>query len=102
MNETFTCEICGKEESVSEKCIFDDKDLCQDCLEEYTVICQDCGRRIWNDDNAGDAEHPLCQSCYDENYTDCCSCNCLLHRSDANYQYSDEYNEYPHHILKIL
>ncbi len=96
MKETFTCEICDEKYDVSEKHFFDNEILCTNCLAEYTVVCQDCGSRIWRDDSAGNIEHPLCQSCYDENYTDCCSCDCLLHRSDANYQYSDEYNDNPY------
>lgn len=96
MKETFTCEICGREYDVSEKYFFDDEVLCLNCLEEHTVVCQDCERRIWNDDNEGNIEHPLCQRCYDENYIDCCSCDRLLHRNDANYRYSDEFNENPY------
>lgn len=87
--EKMVCSICGRELPPDECHEFDGETLCQECLDENTVICADCGNRVWNDDNAGNEDHPLCQRCYDDDYTTCTRCGALLRYSAAYYQDSD-------------
>jgi len=54
-----------------------------------TMTCSRCGRRIWNDDNAGDDDTPLCQSCYDRFYTVCDRCGRTILEDDAYYEDDD-------------
>lgn len=46
------CALCGQAIKGGDYEELDDQLLCQDCLEEHTLLCTECGGRIWNDDNA--------------------------------------------------
>ena len=87
---TFTCCHCGHPQSLSERLLVDDDELCEACADEEAVICAHCGERIYRDDNAGDDNTPLCQSCYDRHYTSCEHCGRIIHQYDAYYEDGDE------------
>lgn len=95
MNEVFTCSHCHTEHPASERTVFDDQELCFDCLTDQTVRCHDCGRLIWLADNEGSERHPLCSDCFDRCYTRCQRCGGLLHLSSACYTEDDEDEDYP-------
>lgn len=94
--ETFVCDHCGEEHSLSECHTFDGQDLCPRCLEEETVLCSWCGERIWRSDNAGTEDTPLCDTCREDNYTTCTRCGRLLANEDAHYFRDDEDGDYPY------
>ena len=96
MDETFVCEICGREYAADLRFVFDGQELCPACLEAETVICRECGVRIWQDDNAGSMEYPLCRDCYDEQFTNCVQCGTLLRLSSALYEDSDGDEDRPY------
>ena len=96
MSQIFLCSSCGREHPISQRIIFDGKELCPDCLAECTTLCRVCGERILLENNAGTEMHPLCQTCFDDYYTTCTRCGMLLRRSEAFYQDSDEAEEYPY------
>ena len=83
MQEERTCSLCGAPHPGEDLHPFDDMELCNCCLEEWTLLCRHCGERIWEEDNAGSSEVPLCQRCYDNNYTNCCRCGALLYKSQT-------------------
>lgn len=87
-----TCEQCGcvleTEYDVNN---FDGYVLCEDCLDEQTRICDCCGRRIWNDDDAGDFNTILCEHCRDNYYSCCDDCGRLIHDDDACYVDGEDY-----------
>ncbi len=53
--ELCICSSCGREYPPEEGTVFDEQELCPDCLEELTSLCGYCGERIWNESNAGDS-----------------------------------------------
>ncbi|MEG2421536.1 MAG: amidoligase family protein, partial [Oscillospiraceae bacterium] len=59
-----------------------------------TVVCTICGTRIWNDDNAGNADIPLCEDCRCNHYTTCYHCGRLIHNDDAYYETDDDDDAY--------
>ena len=87
-----TCEQCGCVlESEYDVNNFDGYVLCEDCLDEQTRICDCCGRRIWNDDDAGDFNTILCEHCRDNYYSCCDDCGRLIHDDDACYVDGEDY-----------
>ena len=74
MREPETCIVCGEPYPLDQLTEFDGQLLCSSCLGIETMVCSRCGRRIWNDDNAGDGNTPLRHSCYEQFYTDCSHC----------------------------
>lgn len=91
----FICSICGEGHPPSQCTIFDDQELCPQCLEDETLLCDACGRRIWRDSNAGNSDTPLCQSCYDYHYTECSRCGAIIRSEDACYHGDDPECEEP-------
>ena len=63
------CDRCGRELQESEICLFDNKELCEDCYNRCTVVCTHCEDRIWEEYNVGSNSVPLCQFCYDNHYS---------------------------------
>lgn len=94
--KTSICSMCGHKLPSEEVYVFDEEEMCLDCLEEHTVLCYECGERIWCEDNQGSEEHPLCRRCYDEDYTNCMRCGALLRWSDAYYRDRDEEHDHPY------
>lgn len=86
------CACCHCELSEDTGFWFDEDFYCQDCLDDTTCLCDHCGRRIWNDDNAGNSERPLCDDCYEDYYTTCEECGRIIHCDDA--EYDDYENSY--------
>ena len=84
MNEII-CACCHCELTEDTGFWFDEDYYCQDCLDDTTCLCDHCGRRIWNDDNAGNSERPLCDDCYEDYYTTCEECGRIIHCDDAEY-----------------
>ncbi len=84
------CDCCGAE-LTGDVMTFDGEILCEDCLDERTVVCSHCGERIWNDDNAGSSDVPLCERCYDHYYTSCEDCGRVIHLDYAYYADGDDY-----------
>ena len=87
-----SCSNCGAMFLTDQLTEFDGLTLCDECLQNQTIICSHCGERIWSDDNSGNSSFPLCQSCYDDHYTICARCDRLIHRDNAYYE-TDEYDE---------
>ena len=93
---TCRCARCGVPFSLHDLTFFDEDPLCEDCLDNETIVCQDCENRVRREDNAGSDEHPLCERCYEHHYTRCTSCGMLLYSDDAQYAYDDPNNSYPY------
>lgn len=55
MYET-TCSRCGCVLDDEEVLLFQEDVYCVDCLEELTVLCYHCGKRIYRQDNEGNAD----------------------------------------------
>ncbi|MCM1148461.1 MAG: amidoligase family protein [Butyricicoccus sp.] len=89
MRELERCSVCGEAHSLGSLIEFDDQLLCPSCIGLETTTCSRCGRRIWNDDNAGDDRIPLCRSCYDNFYTTCEHCGRTINCDDAYYADED-------------
>lgn len=89
MKEPETCSVCCEPYPLDQFIEFDGQLLCPSCLGIETMVCSRCGRRIWNDDNAGDDDTPLCQSCYDRFYTACGHCGRIILEDDAYYEDED-------------
>ena len=90
MDETFICYACGEEHPIEERTIFDDLELCQDCLSSRTRLCICCGERIWNDDDCGDENITLCSDCEENHYDHCRRCGRLTHVDDLHYLDEDD------------
>ena len=65
MSEPIICEFCGALLTPATAQEFDDKILCEHCLEENTTLCYCCLDRIWRDEADGDDTHSLCHYCYE-------------------------------------
>ena len=89
MNE-HTCSLSGCEINEEDLQVFDDQDICPDCLENHTCICACCGERIWNEDDVGDSSIHLCQGCYDRYYTTCEDCGRVISCDDVYYDDDDD------------
>ena len=92
MEETRVCDICGRDNPLSELKEFDGVLLCESCWNSETIVCSQCGKRIWLDDNESDGDTPLCQTCYDRYYTTCVDCGRTIHQDDAYYIDEDDYD----------
>ncbi len=90
MDETFICYACGEEHPIEERTVFDDLELCQDCLSSRTRLCICCGERIWNDDDCGDENITLCSDCEENHYDHCRRCGRLTHVDDLHYLDEDD------------
>ena len=87
-----SCSNCGAMFLTDQLTEFDCLTLCDECLQNQTVICSHCGGRIWADDNANDGAFPLCQGCLEDHYTTCSRCDRLIHLDNAYYE-SDSLDE---------
>jgi len=96
MTETLpTCSLCGSESE--ELTAFGDQCLCENCIDNETMMCDSCGNRIWNEDSEGDSNCRLCFSCYDNNYSRCTECGRTIHNDEAYYTEDDEeYHDSPY------
>ena len=85
-NNEELCSIC--ETIFVEDCLteFDEQYLCEECLENETVLCTHCGERVWQDDNHGDNATPLCNNCKNNHYVRCDHCERILHQDRACYE----------------
>lgn len=91
MTEHYVCEFCGAQIRGADVHKFDERIMCEDCLNEHTTICDCCLDRIWCDDAEGNSTYTLCHYCYENNYTTCSECGELIHNDDAHYSdYPDE------------
>ena len=93
MSEKVLCSICGEVHFEEDCHYFDGHILCDDCLENHTVICDCCSSRVWRDNAEGDQFVTLCYRCFENHYTTCEDCGRLIHYDDANY---DEDNDLPY------
>lgn len=91
MSEPCVCHFCGAVLNEADAHEFDDRIMCEHCLEEYTTLCDCCLDRLWRAEAEGNHIYTLCRDCYENNYVFCTSCGTLLHIDDANY--SDDSNE---------
>lgn len=96
MYET-TCSHCGCVLDDEEVLLFQEDVYCVDCLEELTVLCYHCGKRIYRQDNEGNADIPLCGQCYSRYYVICDRCGTLLQEDDAYYESDDDDTPYCYH-----
>ena len=87
-----SCSNCGAMFLTNELTEFDGLTLCDECLQNQTVICSHCGSRTWADDNANNGAFPLCQGCLVDHYTTCTRCDRLIHLDNAYYE-SDSLDE---------
>ena len=87
-----SCSNCGAMFLTDQLIEFDGLTLCDECLQNQTVICSHCGSRIWADDNANNGAFPLCQGCLEDHYTTCTRCDRLIHLDNAYYE-SDSLDE---------
>lgn len=87
-----TCEQCGCTiDTDDDAWWFDDRLLCEDCLDNLTRTCDCCGDRIWNEDDEGDFNITLCERCRDNYYSTCDDCGRLIHDDDACYVDGEDY-----------
>ncbi len=85
MSEPYVCHFCGTVLSKSEMHEFDDKILCEHCLDERTTLCDCCLDRIWRHEAEGNHAYTLCRYCFENNYVSCYECGTLIHNDDAHY-----------------
>lgn len=89
-----TCSLCGSESE--DLTTLSDQDLCENCLNEETIMCDSCGCRIWREDAEGTSSCRLCFACYDNNYCHCTNCSRIIHNDEAYYTEDDEdYHDSP-------
>ena len=88
---THVCSHCNKKLMSSDIHEFDGQILCEDCLDELTVLCDCCLNRIWRDDATGNDTVTLCNNCYENHYTTCEDCGALIHNDDAIYDDDSDY-----------
>ncbi len=79
------CSVCGERLTEAQATLFDDKILCEHCLDEETTICDCCMERIWTSRARGDGYTTLCRDCYANNYTTCSHCGILVHNDNVYY-----------------
>ena len=72
------CQYCNSVLTAGTAHEFDGVIMCEDCLDERTVVCERCGERMWEDDAVTDDDYTLCQSCYDDHYNRCEECNAII------------------------
>lgn len=84
MSEKIVCSHCGEKFDEEDMTCFDGDMLCDDCLDELTVVCERCGERILAED-AADSDLTLCRHCYNEYYTSCEICGRTIEYDDACY-----------------
>ena len=91
MKNEIICSECGRvlrEETIHK---FEERCLCQNCIDSLTTICDCCGKRIWRHQAEGDTFTVLCHQCYQSCYTYCEECGVLIHNDDA---YSEDDSDY--------
>ena len=84
------CEFCGKPLDEENTHYMNETNMCEDCLEEKTVLCQHCGTRIWRDDAIREDNYTLCNHCYEYNFIHCSDCGRLICEDDACYDEDSE------------
>ena len=89
--QTYTCSECGAVVDEGNLHTFDERVLCDECLERLTVTCDNCGRRIWRTDAECDSYTALCSHCYEYHYTSCEHCGRLIECDSANYDEDDDF-----------
>ena len=85
MAEIFLCSLCHEEHPVEERTIFDNRELCPNCLAAETVLCGRCGDRIWLEDACCDDAITLCQHCAETYYNRCADCGRLVEHGNLLY-----------------
>lgn len=90
MTETFICSQCGQEHSIAERCIFDGRELCENCYDTHTCVCENCGHRIWAYDDCGDENHTICRDCAERYYAHCADCGCSVPLENLRYLSDDD------------
>jgi hypothetical protein len=93
--ETENCYYCDEVFAIEDLRSVDSHLLCENCLEDQTLICSRCGESLLVDNNAGSENFALFRSCYDEAYTNCSNCNDLLRLSEAYYTEADNDDKTP-------
>ncbi len=84
------CEFCGKPLDEENTHYMNETTMCEDCLEEKTVLCQHCGERIWRDDAIREDNYTLCNHCYEYDFIHCSDCGRLICEDDACYDEDSE------------
>jgi len=77
------CEFCGKPLDDENTHYMNETTMCEDCLEEKTVLCQHCGERIWRSDAIREDNYTLCNHCYEYNFIHCSDCGRLICEDDC-------------------
>jgi len=85
MITTHVCFHCGAKLTSEQTRIFNDRIMCEDCLDELTTFCDCCLDRIWRSEADGNRSLNLCSYCYENNYVTCTNCGCLVHNDDTHY-----------------
>ena len=84
------CEFCGKPLDDENAHYMNETTMCEDCLEEKTVLCQHCGERIWHSDAIREDNYTLYNHCYEYNFIHCSDCGRLICEDDACYDEDSE------------
>ena len=87
------CNHCQREFPAGVIVIFDDAQLCPECLNEATLVCAHCGKRIWLE-NAASINIPLCEACYENYFTTCACCGNLVRNDCVFYEDDDDDEPY--------
>ena len=64
----FLCSLCSEychDEELVYHWFFDEKDVCQSCVDRHEPMCNECGVPL-SEDEYRESECDMCQSCYDE------------------------------------
>ena len=90
MSKKIYCSCCDAPVAEDDYQEFEGRILCDNCLEERTIVCDHCGERIWRDEAEGDEYITLCVRCWDNHYTTCEECGRVIHYDYANYDDEDD------------
>ena len=97
--QTFVCNECHREHSISELNEVKELQLCHSCYMWLTVECEYCGERF-----LADEMHPgtdICEHCYENHYVTCSHCGELIEYDSShcidgyfycNYCYEDKFH----------
>ena len=89
-DDNLICSVCGAVLDGEHIHEFDGQLMCEQCLDEHTVVCDNCHERIWRDNAEGDSLSTLCSHCYQYCYTTCERCGVLIRNDDAYYEDDDD------------
>jgi len=96
MEEKIYCSHCGDVIEGDDYDTIYGEPICQNCVDDYTVVCDRCDSIVCNCDSHSDDDICLCGHCYENYYTRCEECNSIVHNDDAY-----EYDDYAEEILDI-